>query len=405
MLASFKIIHFIGKKYNNNESPVMLRITYKRKSKYISLGYTCLAEQWNDEACRFRRNFESYQQKNQILRKFEERADKTLEEFKKQEKPFTFQSFEEQFRNESKQTTVYGFFELLIKEMTEKGKVSNRDVYQQTKGILLKFSSDNRLMFPDINYNYLKRFEAYLFSRGCTGGGVHFYMRTLRAVINEAIRRGYLPKELYPFSTQFNKSGYSFAHLKSEATPRALSLIDIEKIKSLQLEDYPHLQKSWNYFMFSYYTRGMNFTDMANLEWSDIYDKRITYNRSKTKKPISIKIATTIQSILDVFEHTHKSYIFPILNETHQTATQKKDRVRKCLKQFNNDLKEIAKILEISVPITSYVARHSYATTLKRKGVDTSIISEGLGHTDVATTKAYLKQFEAEVLDRADELL
>lgn len=405
MQAASKIVLFKGKKYSNGECPIMLRITYNRKSKYISLGYTCLLSQWGDEVCRFKRSFEGYQSKNQVLRELESRAGQIIEGFIKQNKPFTFQLFEDEFLNKSKETTVSDFIHSLILEMEEKGKVSNRDVYKQTKGLLENFNKRKHLMFADINYKFLKGFEIYLFSRGCTGGGVHFYMRTLRAIVNEAIRRGYLPQELYPFSRQFNKNGYSIAHLKSEAKPRSLSIIDIEKVKKFSCKDYKHLEKSWQYFMFSYYARGMNFADMAKLEWTDIYNERVTYSRSKTKKSLNIKISEPIRRILSNFEGMHKRYIFPILNDLHQTEQQKKDRIHKCLRQFNNDLKEMAKILDINVPLTSYVARHSYATTLKNKGIDVTIISEGLGHSDITTTKAYLKNFETDIIDKADELL
>lgn len=403
-MAKVKIVFFTSKKLKNGQSPICLRVTHERKSKYLTLGYACTLNQWNKETCRFRKNYNSYQSKNRVLANLQDRAEGILDELKRLNKPFTFQSFEQQFRNNSKSCTVYDFFDLRIQETP---KTNTKGTYQQTKNALVKFAPTKELMFPDIDYQFLKKFEAHLLKNGLSGGGVHFYMRTLRAIINEAINRDYFKRELYPFSNQFNKNGYSIGHLKSVASPRALSEADLERIKNFPLEQYPTLKKAVQYFLFSYYARGMNFTDMAQLQLTDLYNGRIKYTRSKTSSHFNIKVSPSLQQILDYFqrEYPHTGYVFPVLNDFHQSESQIKYRIRKCLKQYNAQLKEVANLLKINIPLTSYVARHTYATTLKRKGIDTAIISEGLGHQDVATTKAYLQQFETETIDKADEVL
>jgi site-specific recombinase XerD len=181
----------------------------------------------------------------------------------------------------------------------------------------------------------------------------------------------------------------------------------MERIKNFPLEDHPTLKKCIQYFLFSYYSRGMNFTDMAQLRWTDIYNDRIKYTRSKTSGNFNIKVSPPLQEILDYFksEYAYTGFVFPVLSDFHQSESQIKYRIRKCLKQHNGQLKEVAAILKINIALTSYVARHTYATTLKRKGIDTAVISEGLGHQDVSTTKAYLQQFETETIDKADEVL
>ena len=223
-------------------------------------------------------------------------------------------------------------------------------------------------------------------------------MRTLRAIVNEAIKEGYLKQEYYPFSTQFNRNGYSLKDLKSKASPRALSDDDIRKLKEFPVEEYPELKESLYYFLFSYYARGMNFVDIAKLERKNIYDQRIHYFRSKTGKKLSIAISEPGAD--------GGLYIFPILEaDKHKSKAQIKYRVQKCLKKVNSDLKAIAEIVNIDISLTSYVARHTYATRLKREGVNVEVISEGLGHSDISTTKAYLKQFDHQVIDDADKVL
>lgn len=307
------------------------------------------------------------------------------------------------FKKNSK--NVFSLFEERIHSLKEQGKENTKNVYKDTLNVLKNFTGNSsQVLLKEIDYKFLKSFETYLFKRGCSGGGVNFYMRTLRAIFNEAIKEGWISSEYYPFSTPQNK-GYSIGSLKTNYNPKALSDEDMNKIKAFPLDDYPHLKKSVLYFLFSYYARGMNFEDMARLKKSNIYGGRINYTRIKTNKPYSIKVTTKLNWILEQFLGDEGDYVFPILSDFHQTEVQKKNRINKCRKQFNKDLKEIAKVLDIQVPLTSYVARHTYATTLKNSGVDIGVISEGMGHHNVEVTKHYLKQFSNEIVDKADENL
>ncbi|MEM9884349.1 MAG: site-specific integrase [Bacteroidota bacterium] len=404
-MPNLKVLLYKSKTYKNGTHPVMLRITHNRKAKYFSLNMQCEETDWDFNRCCFTRKFRDYQQKNRMLHFFEEKAYRILDEFIKEDKAFSFLAFEQQFVKKPCSTTVLEFFDELLEDFLTKERIGNYEVYKQVKNALARFAEKKILVFGDIDYRFLKKFETHLFQRGCKGGGVHFYMRTIRAVMNEAIRQGLINRDAYPFSTQFNKAGYSLAHLKSTAQPRPLSASDMEKIKTLDLNAHPHLAKAARYFLFSYYARGINFVDMAKLQWSNIYNGRVEYTRTKTAKKYTIKLSEPLNEILEHFKGTHERYIFPILNDFHKNQIQIKNRVRKCLKQYNGDLKEIAKVLKIDVKLTSYVARHTYATTLKREGVDVSVISEALGHSDIGTTKAYLEHFSSEVLDKADALL
>ena len=404
-MATVKIVLFKSKTYDNGKHPVMLRMTHNRKLKYFSLGVECFENEWDDKSGRFTKAYSGFRERNRLLVSVENRVYVILDDFVRKSKSFTFDAFEKAFLGINKNVEVVAFFEQIIEELKSKNKVGNAGAYKETRNALRRFMDGKKLYFPDIDYTFLKQFEGYLFSHGCAEGGVNFHMRTLRAAINEAIRRGLMDKDLYPFSTQFNRNGYSLNGLKSKSQPRALSEKDLEKIKNFPFDLYPHLSKPVRYFLFSYYARGMNFTDMAKLKWEDIYDGRIHYSRAKTKRKHSIKVSRSLHNILESFYDINPMYIFPILTAFHKTAQQQKDRIKKCLKYYNRDLKDVAKVLNITANLTSYVARHTYATTLKRKGVDVSIISEGLGHAEIGTTMIYLQQFSNEVIDAADEVL
>jgi integrase len=151
----------------------------------------------------------------------------------------------------------------------------------------------------------------------------------------------------------------------------------------------------------------MNFADMINLRWENIIDERIYYTRSKTKGNFQIKVIQPVQEILDFYKKypSKTNFIFPILLKENLTPSQIENRKNKVLKQFNYALKEIGKLAIIQKPITTYVARHSFATCLKQKGISTDIISESLGHQNLAITQAYLKEFDNSILDDASLVL
>ena len=282
--------------------------------------------------------------------------------------------------------------------MIDAGGIGNADVNSQTKKSISKFSPKSILKFHDINPEFLDKYEVFLRSKGGTDGGIGVKMRALRAIFNLAIKRGIIQEKNYPFKQ------YKISKLKGKGIKKALNIEEVHQIQSLDLKEYPSLFHSRHYFIFSFYTRGMNFADMMKLKWSDISTDRIHYQRSKTKGNFIIKILPPVQEILENYKE-NKYYVFPILLKRELTPNQINNRKRKVLKKYNKDLRELAKMASINKPITSYVARHSFANCLKQKGIATDIISESMGHQDISTTQAYLKELDTSVIDDANQIL
>ena len=144
---------------------------------------------------------------------------------------------------------------------------------------------------------------------------------------------------------------------------------------------------------------------MLHLRYRDIFDGRVTYHRQKTGKLISFHLQPLALEILRKYyqeEHAPDDYIFPVLKrKVHITATQQYGRVKRVTRLINRYLKVIGEHLNLPIPLTTYVARHSYATVLKRSGVSTSIISESLGHSSEKITQIYLDSFENSQIDEA----
>lgn len=395
-----KTILFKSKKLKSGKHPITLYI-YEDKKHYVSLGESCLPEEWDEKQGRFRRNYPNYKTKNLILRQQELKASEIIDDFIRHGQRFNIDEFKLRFSGkEIQEKTFYEFFEEMIEEKNSLGKVGTMMAYKDAYSTIKKFKKGN-IKFSEINYALLKGLEVHLFKKGCMGGGIGARMRAIRAVYYEGIRRGLVSRELNPFSTTMNKQGYSMSKLKSNPNPRALSTEDLEKFKKFDCITHAEHSRTHKFFMFSFYMFGMNFADICRLTKSNLHNGRLIYTRQKTGKSFNLNISKDAQEIIDSFS-SEGDYLFPIYNENiHKTNMQKKNRSMKVLKQTNRGLKEIAKLLKIETHITFYTARHTSATTLKRKGVSTEIISEALGHSNSQITQFYLKQFDNKVLDGA----
>ena len=209
-----------------------------------------------------------------------------------------------------------------------------------------------------------------------------------------------------PKTTPFTK--YKVGSLWTRTRKRAITKEDIQKLVALEIApnyrtDYAEFAR--DIFLFSYYTAGINFTDMATLRYCDIVDGRIYYSRHKTQKLLSFQLVPNAMRIIEKYSkanHAQEDYIFPILDRSeHKTAQQIFNRTHKVLQKVNRELKTLGEQIGLEMPLTTYVARHTFATVLKRSGVNIAIISESLGHSDLSTTQIYLDSFENSQIDAA----
>ncbi|WP_373518740.1 site-specific integrase [Pricia sp.] len=184
-------------------------------------------------------------------------------------------------------------------------------------------------------------------------------------------------------------------------------MAEIVSFKNVYCEGDVQLINAKNYFLFSFYARGMNFADMMRLRWSDITQTRITYARAKTQGNFSLKIVPPVREILNYYNENRRNtkYVFPILLHDSLTPMQIENRKHKILSQYNKTLKILARKAGITKNVNSYVARHSFTMCLCEKGISIDVIGETLGHQIVLTTKAYVPEFGVEVLDEAVEVL
>ncbi|WP_299060092.1 site-specific integrase [uncultured Polaribacter sp.] len=392
-------------KLTNKEYPIYLRVTHFRKSKFFRTHFNSSLKEWNGKTGEFNSKNDNTIQNNRVLTKYKSRVLKIINNFELEEKDFSFSAFEKELLiiTNPLHNNFFSFFSIITSEMLDSDRTGSARVNNDTYRSLKLFNKNSvELNFEDLNVDFLYRYEVFLRKRGGTGGGIGVKMRAIRAVYNQAIKRNLTKESNYPFKV------YKVSKLKGTGIKSALDLEDINKIKDLDLSEYPELINSRNYFIFSFFTRGMNFIDMLLLSDTNISKDRVKYKRSKTGVNFSIKKLEPIQQILDYYKTnklTNTKYIFPILLKDNLTSKQIENRKDKVLTTFNKDLKEIARLCGIKENVTSYVARHSFANCMRTNGSSTEVISESLGHQELSTTKAYLKELGTSELDDACDLL
>lgn len=400
-MASIKIL-LRNKPNKEGLYPIILRITKDRKVKVITLGMECNQKDWDEKETQFKKSLSNHIQKNRVLLTLKQKAWKIIDGFNLDEVDFTLNQFEVKFRGkEQNKITVLEFWLDTISDLNLVGRTGNSRAYLDTKNSFFKFCNNQKILFKEINVELLDKYETYLRVNGSNDGGIGVRMRAIRALYNDAIKKGVVDEKYYPFKT------YKVSKLKGRGFKKALTREEIKKIEDIDENTYPHIIEAKHLFVFSYYTRGMNFYDMMKLTWDNIIDDKIIYTRSKTKGRFIVKILKPVQEILDYYRNVNPStkFIFPILLKEGLTPMQVENRKAKKLKRFNSDLKKIAEIVGIVKPITSYVARHSFATNLKQIGVSTDVISQSMGHQNISITSSYLKDFEDDIIDDANAKL
>ncbi len=401
MMASITIT-LRNKANKQEEYPVILRIVKDRKSKLISLGMSCKKQDWDTKKNEFKRTYPNASQRNRLLLKLQEKALKIIDEFSLEDLDFTLNQFEQRFRGKKQNAmTVSEFWKEKIDDLNKSGRTGNARAYKDVYNSFFKFNKNTSLMFREITPNLLDKYEIYLRSNNNTDGGIGVKMREIRALFNDAIKKGVVQEKYYPFKT------YKVSKLKGKGIKKALSRDEMRSMETIDTNKYPHLLDTKNYMVFCYYMGGMNFVDMMKLKWENIKGDRILYIRSKTKGRFSVKMLQPIIEIVEYYKTQNRptNYVFPILLKDNLTPIQIENRKHKTLKKFNKQLKEIAEIQGVHQNVTSYVIRHSFATNLKFAGISTDLIGESMGHHDVSVTKAYLKEFENKVIDDAMQKL
>ncbi len=290
----------------------------------------------------------------------------------------------------SSKITFFSFMREVIGQLQQLGKVRTAETYTSTLQSFTAFRGGKDLSFRNITSEQMLLYEAHLKARGVCMNTSSFYMRILRAVYNRAVERGLSPQR-YPFRPVYTGV--------DKTIKRAISISTIKALKELDLSQHPSLAFARDMFLFSFYTRGMSFIDMAYLRKSDLKHEVLTYRRRKTGQQLTIRWEKCMAEILSHYPECQTDYLLPILKRYGDERRQYDN----ALHLVNHHLKRLSEMLHLQRPLSMYVARHSWASAAKAHNIPLSVISEGMGHDSEATTRIYLASLETSVIDEANK--
>jgi len=377
---------------NDDIRAVTIRVTYQRQKKYYRTNLRLKPSEFKKIMKADRRSKTEKKVYDEIL-SYQSKAIKINKDL-----PFfTWQLFEKQFyTNRVTKGTIKEAFENYAKDLRETGRIGTAVSYECAESSLSKFMKDAK--FVDVTPEALRKYEKWMLTNGNSVTTVGIYLRSLRTLFNNAIAEGTLSKELYPFG----KKKYEIPTGRN--IKKALTLSDIALIYNYKAEAGTTTEKAKDLWFFMYLCNGINVKDLCLLKYENIKADIIEFERAKTARTkrtveaIRVVITEDAKAIIEKWGNKNKdpkNYIFPVL-EKGLTPTRERQLIQQLTQVINCHLRTIAKELEINNDLTTYAARHSFATVLKRSGVSTEFISEALGHNNLRTTQSYLAGFEDE---------
>jgi len=429
MLASLSVILDTRRiKSKTSKYPLKLRVTYDRKSRYYPTIYDLKEEEFAKlGAPNTRADLKVIRGKLKEIERSAETAAKDIF-------PFSFADFEKEFvlNNPSflqrkaitdvKVEGNYGYdvsqyahrfpifkeltmpagtilvtFRSYIDKLLRADRIGSAVCYQTSYYSFERFRGNVR--FTDVTVDYLNDYERWMLNQNYSKTTIGIYVRSLRCIFNESIEEGIVKREKYPFGRR------RYQVPTSRNVKKSLTLDDVSKIYYYQPACQ---QEQWakDFWLFSYLGSGINPKDIACLKFKNIEGDYFIFERAKTEKatrsdpkPITVYITEDMRIIMDrwaIPDKNPNSYVFPILT-SGLTALRQYELIELFIRSINDWLVKIRKKLKIEKRLTTYVARHTFSTVLKRSGVSTEFIQESLGHTNILTTEKYLDSFEKEV--------
>lgn len=396
-MASIKI-KFRPSTVADHEGTIYYQIIHERKPRQLLTDYHVFSHEW-DENRSIVTTTQKSERKSFILSIRErirwdiERLTKIIRQLDNKGLSYTADDVIDEFNSYANEYSLFNFMENIVIRLKQNGKTRTSETYTVTLNSFKKFRQGEDIMLDCLSSEVMEAYEAWHQQRGVSPNTISFYTRILRAVYNRAVEDDIIE----------NRNPFRHVYTGVDKTvKRALPIAIIKKIKLLDLELIPALDFARDMFMMSFMLRGMSFIDMAYLKKTDLKNGYITYRRRKTGQQLTIEWTKEMQVLLDKYPENDSDYLLPIIRNA---GTNERYTYRNVGYNINHNLKTIAKKVGITIPLTLYVARHSWASAAKAKGIPLSVISEGMGHDSEATTQIYLASLDTSVVDKANSLI
>lgn len=383
---------------STKEGTLFYQVIHKRVPRQIHTGYKLYPQEWDAENKEIvfppgigdnRRNY--LVSLKDALRKDIKRLKSIISRLERADGAYTAEDVVESYLSPTDTHSFISFAHTLVGQLKQIGK--QYTAYETAINSFTRFRKEQDVPLDEVDSDLMMTYEAYLKSKGICPNSSPFYMRNLRAIYNRAV-----DKEL---TEQRNPFKHVYTGI-DKTVKRAVPLSVIRQIRDLDLNLHPAMDYARNIFMFSFYTRGMSFIDMAFLKKKDLQNGVLSYRRHKTNQQLFIKWEKPMQELIDKFDTSGTPYLLPIIKNCDNDARK---QYKSDAHRVNQSLKKIGKMLGLAISLTSYVARHSWASIAKSKNIPIATISEAMGHDSENTTRIYLASLDTTVVDKANSLI
>lgn len=378
--------------YNDGRFPIIFRLTNKQKSSSIYTEIKLFKNEWDILKAKVTKSHPNSNELNLHIKKRQYELEKKLLELGSSTDELSVMELKEELLNGKKADKII-FYEFAVKEiqiLKTQERYGNAQSYETAVNRFVKFTGKDILM-DKINYNVISDFDAQLLQEGLSRNSVAVYMREIRALLNKAIKKELMDKNKYPFNSY---------KIKTEKTvSRAISKNDLGKIKNYPLEEGSKMWHCRNIFFLIFNLIGISFIDLSLLTNGSIQQGRVVYKRRKTGTLYSIKITDEAERLFNIYKGDSKHLLSYVMPDNIEKQNERKI-INQNLKTCNKYLKRLGILCELPIPLTTYVARYSWANVAKSLGCAKDQIAEALGHEyGNRITGIYLDNYGNEVID------
>lgn len=308
--------------------------------------------------------------------------------------PYTAAQVAARFTGSLRSGGLRAFAAKITAQLYDTGRRSLADNYRQAVGSFLHFREEEDVSLRRIDADMIAAYEGWLRDRRVCTNTISFYMRNLRALYNRAVAAGVIVQR-NPFARAYTAI--------DKTLKRAVPLEAVRRLRDLDLSRLPESYSiARDMFMFSFYTRGMAIVDMAYLRKSDLCDGILSYRRSKTNHPLSIRWEPQMQQIIDRYDTSGSPFLLPLIRDAEGDLRR---QYRNSTHLVNRRLRQLGRMLGLHQRLTTYAARHGWASAAQRKRVPISVISAAMGHESERTTRIYLESLDSTAIDTANRLI
>lgn len=399
-MASVRV-KFRPSSVSGKEGNIYYQVIHNRVVCPIRTDYRIFESEWDDGASTLSYPTPVHAERRNYLQSVENHIEWDIKRLKiiialfdRRHECYTTDDIVTKFSRQANEQSLFTFMQEAIGQLKRLNRIRTSETYAATLSSFMKFREGQDILLYEVDSDTMMLYEAWLKGKGVCPNTISFYMRILRAVYNRAVEKE-LVEQKHPFKHVYTGI--------DKTVKRAVPLKAIKRIKELDLRLKPHLDYARDLFLFSFYTRGMSFIDLAYLKKSDLQNGFLTYRRRKTNQQLTVKWEKCMAEIVAKYNGCSTTqYLLPII--TNPLVDERK-QYRNAIYRVNTALKEIARMISLPMPLTMYCARHGWASIAKSKNIPLSVISEGMGHDSEETTRIYLASLDSNVIDLANSLI